>query len=150
MRKPSRQWSGWLAIDVVMPRVEDLSRGMEIATKFEDWHGGHPPMYFLTIPGINTIRIVANTGKNMRLIARKIKRLGALAVTASDRGAGHRENCHMYQVAKHLDGKPPSDVVDCVHLMHRMLNYTLSQELRNYLQLADFLTTFVVRPHEKR
>jgi hypothetical protein len=141
----------WVLINVVMPRLEDLERGMEIATVFEDRHGDKPPMYFARYTHDNSIKISVFTPYDDKTLKGMFKKLGALTVRVDESGAGSWEHCHMFQVAKHLSGKKPEAVIGVTHWLHNMLNYTYVAEAANCAtQAADILRRLAVRPNEVR
>lgn len=140
----------WLMIHVVMPTPEEINRGMEIATTFEDRHGGHPPMYFARYSEDNTIRISVITNQDNRKLKRHFNKLGVHSVKITDRDSGSWEHCHAYQLAKQVFGKSPKAVADPLHWVFNMCNYTYLQEVTTYMEIATwFMTNIVSRPGEK-
>lgn len=149
-REGHRPQKRWLMIHVGMTTPEEINRGMEIATTFEDRHGGHPPMYFARYTEDNTIRITVLTNQDNKTLKRHFRKLGAHSIKITERGGGSWEHCHAYQVAKHVFPKTPRDVLDVIHWLHNMCNYTYFQEITNYLEISHaFACGLVKRPNEK-
>ncbi|MGV0949145.1 MAG: hypothetical protein ACOYB3_00635 [Azonexus sp.] len=139
----------WLMIHVGMVALEELDRGMDIATTFEDRHGGHPPMYFARYTEDMTIRITVLTNQDNRTLKRHFRKLGVHKLRITERGGGSWEHCHMYQVAKHVKPKTPRDVQDVVHWLHNMCNYNYLQEVTNYQETsASIMLRLIKRPNE--
>lgn len=137
----------WLLISVGLVSPEELNRGMEIATTFEDRHGNKPPMYFARYMEDNTVRITVLTDQDSRKLKRHFHDLGTHSLNISEHGGGSWAHCHAYQAAKHLFGKAPKEVQDVVHWMHNMCNYGYLQEIANYAEVsAFFLNAMVPRP----
>ena len=144
--KPGKRW---LMILATMTTPEELYRGMEVATTFEDRHGGHPPMYFARYTDDNTIRITVLTAQDNKTLKRHFRKLGIHSVKIAERGGGSWEHCHVYQVAKHVFGKTPRDVQDVVHWLHNMCNYNYMQEVANYAEIsAIFMANMFKRPNQ--
>jgi hypothetical protein len=139
----------WMMILVTMPTPEELDRGMEIATTFEDRHGDKPPMYFARYTEDNTIRITVLTPQDNKTLRRHFRKLGAHKIKIVLRGGGSWEHCHAYQVAKHIFSKTPREVQDVVHWLHNMCNYNYLQEITNYAETsAMFMLHLIKRPNE--
>lgn len=144
--KPKKRW---VMIQVGMTTVEEIDRGMEIATTFEDRHGGHPPMYFARYGADSTIRITVLTSQDNKTLKRHFRKLGTHSVRVTPRDGGSWEHCHMFQVAKHVFTKTPRDVQDVVHWLHNMLNYNYLAEVANCAEISNyFLSKMVKRPNE--
>lgn len=140
----------WVMIHVGMATPEELNRGMEIANTFEDRHGGHPPMYFARYTEDNTIRISVITDQDNRKLRRHFRKLGAHSIRITPRDGGSWEHCHAYQLAKHVFGREPKAIVDPIHWIFNMCNYTYLQEVTSYIETsAWFMTGIVRRPNEK-
>ena len=139
----------WMLISVHMASAPDIDRGMEIATTFEERHGGKPPMYFARYNEDMTIRITVLTPQTDKELRKHFRRLGIHKLSIALRGGGSWEHCHMFQVAKHLFGKTPTAVLDVMHWMHNMCNYTYLQEMTNYVEQAgSYARYFIKRPGE--
>jgi hypothetical protein len=122
---------------------------MEIATTFEDRHGGHPPMYFARYTEDNTIRITVLTPKTDKELRKCFRRLGIFKILIMPKG-GSWEHCHMYQAAKHVFPKRPVAVQDVVHWLFNMLNYNYFQECSAHIQLsAHFMSGLIRLPNEE-
>lgn len=136
-------------VHVGMTHPDELLRGMEIATTFEDRHGGKPPMYFARYTEDNTIRITVLTNQDNKSLKHHLKKLGIHTVRITERGGGSWEHCHVFQVAKHIFPKTPRDVQDVIHWLHNMCNYNYLQEVTNYVEMsAWFSTNIIKRPNE--
>ena len=147
--KPTTGKKRWVMIHVGMAHPDDLLRGMDIATTFEDRHGGKPPMYFARYTEDMTIRITVLTNQDNKSLKRHFKKLGNHSLKITERGGGSWEHCHMFHVAKHVFSKTPRDIQDVIHWLHCMCNYNYFQEVTNYAEaLAWFTTNLVKRPNE--
>lgn len=139
----------WMMVSLTMPSVEDLSRGMEITSTFEERHGGKPPLYFARYTEDNTIRISVLTHQDNKSLRRHFRGLGVHKLKITERGGGSWEHCHMFQVAKHLFPKTPEAIMDVIHWLHNMCGYTYMQEVTNYQELSSmFMRYFIKRPNE--
>lgn len=137
-----------MIIHLHMPLPQCLLEGMNIATRFEDRHGNHPPMYFARYSEDNTIRFTVLTNKDNRSLRRMFRGCGALRIEIKLKGGGSWEHCHMYSVAKHLFEKSPGAAQDVIHWLHNMLNYNYLQETRNHAEMASLYLDIVSRPNE--
>jgi len=152
-RKPLAPLPGkrWVMIHVTMPRPEDLDKGMQIATTFEERHGGKPSMYFARYNEDNTIRITVLTAASAKDLKKCFKGLGAHSIRVVDRGGGSWEHCHMYQVAKHVCTKQPHEIQDVVHWLHNMCGYSYAQEATQHIEHSARIMAYLVkRPNEVR
>jgi hypothetical protein len=139
----------WMMINVHMVAAPEIERGMEIATIFEERHGGKPPMYFARYTDDMTIRITVLTPQTDKELKKHFRRLGIHKLRIVVRGGGSWQHCHMFQVAKHVFGKTPNEVQDVVHWLHNMCNYNYLQEITNYLATsANFACAIIRRPGE--
>lgn len=145
MKKQSLRW---IAIYLTMPTVSDLRRGMEIATKLEDRHGGHPAMCFGTISGENILEFSLFTVKDKSALRRMVRDSGAANTVIKEVGPVPWEHCHAYQVAKHLSDKPFSNsAIQAVILrLHCMLGCSITETALNHQEIA----TALVRSLTKR
>lgn len=140
----------WAIIHVTMPSPEDLMRGMEIATTFEERHGNKPPMYFARYTEDNTIRITVLTSKTDKELKKLFVRLGAFKIKSETKGGGSWEHCHMYQVAKHCFGKKPVAIQEVIHWLYNMTNYNYLQECVSHAsQINFFLSNMFRMPNDE-
>lgn len=148
-REGHRPQKRWLMIHVGMAHPDELQRGMEIATTFEERHTGKPPMYFARYTEDNTIRITVLTNQDNKALKRHFRKLGVHSLRITERGGGSWEHCHMFQVAKHVFPKQPRDVLDAVHWLHNMCNYNYLQEITNYMEISHAFAVSLIASDQR-
>ena len=149
-RDKEKRRKAWTRINLVMATTDDLSRGMELATSFEDRHGGKPPMYFRRLLASNAVSIIVLTDRDKKHLRKCFSDMPVHSVSVEPLKAGDAdicswEYCHAYQAAKHLIAKMPRDIMRVSHAIHDMCNYSTSQALRNYIDAAACCATATIK-----